>query len=220
MDWFKDLFIDEAKAALDSKNNSGGDGGFVVSEDDTISEATQISNLKNLRIRCPNVDALGDGAFQYCIGLTAVDFPSVTSVGDHAFLDCTNLTSVDFPAATSIGNTAFRYCIGLTAVDFPAATSIGNYAFLDCTNLDTVILRNASSACQIIVNAFRKTKIMTADGMPTGEGFIYVTSSLYEDYIANLTERATAIVGDAAVAEQMVRAIFRKIEDYPEICGS
>ena len=198
MDWFKDLFIDEAKAALDSKNNSGGDGGFVVSEDDTISEATQISNLKNLRIRCPNVDALGDGAFQYCIGLTAVDFPSVTSVGDHAFLDCTNLTSVDFPAATSIGD----------------------YAFQDCTNLDTVILRNASSACQIIVNAFRKTKIMTADGMPTGEGFIYVTSSLYEDYIANLTERATAIVGDAAVAEQMVRAIFRKIEDYPEICGS
>ena len=55
--------------------------------------------------------------------------------------------------------------------------------------------------------------------MPTGEGFIYVPSALFEDYVANFAMQIVYGFGlDEATAQYMARAVLRKIEDYPEIC--
>jgi hypothetical protein len=88
------------------------------------------------------------------------------------------------------------------------------------SSLSTLILRNAETVCGIVIDAIFNTNIVTEEGVPTGEGFVYVPSALYEDYVANFMIQITAGFGlDEATAEYMSRAVLRKIEDYPEICG-
>jgi hypothetical protein len=113
------------------------------------------------------------------------------------------------------------------SVDLPNATSIGEEAFSDCINLSSLILRNTESVCELNITAVVGTKIATAEGTLTGEGFIYVPTKFYEDYVALIAQQAAMLLvsqgmGEAeaqATAEYIARAILRKIEDYPEICG-
>jgi hypothetical protein len=198
---------------------SGGSGGVVVCEKAVVTSTTSLGNLQGVRLRLPNATSIGDQAFYGCTALTSVDLPVATSIGVSAFYGCTALTSVDLPVATSIGACAFQGCTALTSVDLPAATSIGDLAFDGCTNLSAVILRNAETVCQIIATAALGTKIATAEGAPTGEGFVYVPTTLYEGYVELLAYQAAQLVGDAATAEYIARALLRKIEDYPDICG-
>ena len=62
--------------------------------------------------------SIGDGAFDYCSGLTSVTIPnSVTSIGGGAFDGCSGLTSVTIPnSVTSIENSAFYGCSSLKMV--------------------------------------------------------------------------------------------------------
>ncbi len=88
------------------------------------------------------VTSIGNSAFYYCTGLTAVSIPaSVTSIGNYAFNDCTSLATVTFASGSqlsSIGQDAF-YNSGLTSIAIPASvTSIGDYAFSVCRNLATI----------------------------------------------------------------------------------
>ena len=87
------------------------------------------------------VTSIGEGAFQFCTGLTSIDIPAtVTSIEDDAFSSCSGLTSITIPAGvTSIGNSAFYECTGLTSINIPASVnSIDNSAFADCTSLSDV----------------------------------------------------------------------------------
>ena len=62
--------------------------------------------------------SIGNGAFQYCSGLTSVEISSsVTSIGSFAFYGCSGLTSVTFGEGSrleSIASNAFYGCSGLT----------------------------------------------------------------------------------------------------------
>ena len=89
---------------------------------------------------------IGNGAFEYCSGLTSVTIPnSVTSIGYDAFYDCSGLTSVTIGnSVTSIGQYAFAGCSGLTSVTIPnSVTSIGQYAFAGCSGLTSVTIPNS-----------------------------------------------------------------------------
>ncbi len=180
-----------------------------------------------VNVDIPNATNIGDRAFHSCTSLTSVDLPNATNIGDYAFHSCTSLTSVDLPNATNIGDRAFNGCTSLASVDLPNATSIGESAFYGCANLSSLILRTTESVCQLIVTAALGTKIVTAEGVPTGEGFIYVPAKFYEDYVTLIAYQAAMLLvsqgmGEAeaqATADYIARAILRKIEDYPEICG-
>lgn len=124
-----------------------------------------------------------------------------------------------FPNATVVSEGAFEGMDSTTYIDLPKVTSIGDGAFWWCTALDTIILRNTETVCEFIVTAIVNTKILTADGMPTGEGFIYVPTKFYETYVANLVAQVMMLGHDEATATYLVTAVLRKIEDYPEICG-
>lgn len=220
----------------------GGGGGKLICELTTPKRGNTLNDMKSVSISYPNAESVGDDAFYNCGSLKSIDLPVATSVGEGAFNNCTALTSIDLPAATSIGlsafngcsalrsvnlpvaasigNAAFYGCTALTSVDLPAAESVDQGAFYGCTSLDTVILRKSDAICQFIISAFVNTKITTAEGMPTGEGFIYVHSALYENYVSLIVTQATAGFGlDEATATYIATAILRKIEDYPEICG-
>ncbi|MDY6229309.1 MAG: leucine-rich repeat domain-containing protein, partial [Prevotella sp.] len=94
-------------------------------------------------ITIPNsVTSIGEAAFDYCTGLTSVTIGnSVTSIGDGAFFGCTGLISITIPnSVTSIGDDAFGYCPGLTSITIPnSVTSIGDGAFRLCSGLTSVI---------------------------------------------------------------------------------
>lgn len=59
---------------------------------------------------------------------------SVTSIGDCAFAFCIGLTAITIPdCVTSIGYMAFDYCNGLTKITIPnSVKSIGQDAFINC----------------------------------------------------------------------------------------
>ena len=173
----------------------------------------------------PNVTTIGNEAFYSCDKLTTANFPLATTIGSSAFNSCTNLTTVDLPKATSIDDYAFYCCDGLTTVDFPFATTIGEQAFCNGvrgtnpTALKTLILRS-ETLCDMHISAVVDTKIISIQGMPTGEGFIYVPNALYESYIADfipkIVEFATAngVPMDESTATYLATMILRKIEDY------
>lgn len=163
----------------------------------------------------PKVTEIGNAAFKQCYLLSEINFPNVVNIGANAFETCHSLTNVCFPSAKIIGASAFRGFVeaansmNLEKVDLPVATAIDNSAFAQCDNLTALILRNEVEVCEIDITAFADTKIDAV------QGFIYIHNSMYEayrEYYASFLESAFGVPG-------IFDMLFRKIEDYPEICG-
>ena len=138
------------------------------------------SNITTLNIP-PSVKTIGDGAFEYCHGLTDVVIPnsvtsmgydvfswssvtsvtlstSLTSIRDGSFRDCNELTEANIPEGVKyIGNSAFYECNSLTDLSLPTTLdTIDAYAFNRC-----VALRNLNipaSVTWIGTNAFKYCK--------------------------------------------------------------
>lgn len=200
--------IAELKAILNSKASGGNIDALIDRSIESVrSDVTTIgyyafascANLVNINF--PNAVTISGYGFQNCTSLKDAFLPKVQGLNGYAFFGCTMLENVDLPSVKSIGNYAFRKCAALKKIDLNQTYNINVYAFYECTNLETIILRKTDKICTLAgVNVLQYTKI--ADG----EGYIYVPSSLYDDYV-NGTNWAT------------YKAQFRKIEDYPEICG-
>jgi hypothetical protein len=76
------------------------------------------------------------------------------------------------------------------------------------TSLTTLILRTTETVCVCETSAFAATPIFR------GEGHFYVPTVMYEYYRAGYEAPINAAMGAGAFD-----FLFRKIEDYPEICG-
>lgn len=201
------------------------------------------SNLKTVNVHGDNILTVYEHAFANCQSLETASLGDISDVPVGCFQDCENLISVSLTRLDvggnvcnihKIDNYAFDNCVKLTEIKgdgtadaigcenvYPCAFTgcsslkkihfygcehIYNEAFSGCTNLTTLILRG-NSICEIALNAFINTPMLT------GEGHIYISSSMYESY-------RTAY--EAVINELMpgfFDILFRKIEDYPEICG-
>ena len=89
----------------------------------STAEAAAVSDLGEVFESNPNINSfnelqyftglksIGDGAFQYCTGLTSINIPnSVTSIGYSAFFYCNSLTDIVIPnSVVTIGRGAFEY---------------------------------------------------------------------------------------------------------------
>ena len=114
-----------------------------------------------------SVLSIGEGAFEYCCGLTSLTIPnSVVSIGSSAFDGCRGLTSVTIPnSVASIGGAAFYRCSGLTSVTIPnSVTSIRDNAFEDCSCLTSVNIPN--SVTSIGYSAFSGCSRLTSATIP------------------------------------------------------
>ena len=113
---------------------------------------------------------IGDGAFYWCTGLTALDLGSgVQTIGQEAFYNCEGLTgTLAIPnSVTSIGRRAFAYCEGLTGklVIPSSVTSIGVGAFKGIGSFDYIsvdednIVYDSRGGCNAIMETATSTLI-------------------------------------------------------------
>lgn len=186
--------------------------------------------------------------FQDSPNIYAIDFPKVGDIGGGAFKNCGNLRSVNLPKAHTIRTQAFNGCTALTELHLPNCEAIFSSAFGDCESLKTVSITH-DNLLQISLGAFiscsslEKVDLRSAPSLPVEEkaffncvslktiicrdtekvmvapysaisgtpiadfadgAYIYIPASMWDAY--------TAVYGETMV-------FFRKIEDYPEICG-
>lgn len=194
--------------------------------DDTITSVLpyQFYNCSDLiSVDLPSVTTIGIRAFSYCESLTSINLPLVTTapdtqifshcsnlqeislpnietLGNYSFQTCSSLTTVFLPKLTVLKERIFHNCAKLTILDFPLVTSIEALAFQNCLKLSHLILRS-ETVCSLAYNsAFQTTPI------ESGTGYIYVPSSLVDNY--------KAANNWSNFADQI-----RAIEDYPDICG-
>ena len=116
------ITVASGNPTYDSRNNCNA---IIEKKTNTLIAGCSTTTIPN------TVTAIGESAFEDCIGLTSITIPSsVTTIGDYAFDDCANLSSVIFSnGLVSIGDESFSGC-NLTSVTIPnSVTSIGEYAF-------------------------------------------------------------------------------------------
>lgn len=171
-------------------------------------------------VEMPNLITISDRAFAVCEQLKTAVFPKVESVCWNAFCDCTALENIGLPSAKVIGEIAFENCgklqniilpsvasveqgafircAALKKVDFGAVVNFGVGVFYQCDALEAVIFRTTEGVCLATPETLMDSPLMT------GTAHVYIHESMWGAY--------TAVYGDYMV-------LFRKIEDYPEICG-
>ena len=184
------ITVESGNSRYDSRDNCNS---IIETKTNTL-----IAGCKNSII--PNsVTSIGNGAFEYCSGLTELTLPnSVTSIGDGAFLGCRGLTKLTLPnSVTSIGNSAFCDCSGLTELTLPnSITSIGQTAFYGCSGLTELTLPN--SVWSIGYYAF------------------YGCSGLTELTLPN----SVTSIGDGAFGDCSGLSKITSLAEIPPVCGS
>lgn len=114
------------------------------------------SPVENLHLRGnvkPNI-VFANGGLK---NIQTVEFTDYCNeIADNTFQYCTGLTEIDFSNIRTIGRSAFADCTGLTAVDLSSIEEIGSFAFDGCTNLKSVKLGNKTTE---IPDCFSKTGI-------------------------------------------------------------
>lgn len=128
----------------------------------------------------PQVTAIGNEVFNYCLALTEVSLPKVTRVGAGSFYNCWRLKKVKLgniepvdnqlvisAAIESVGEGAFGGCKQLKSVDMSASSlqSLPRKLFFDCAYLEQVSL--PQSLTQMGDSVFACTRLASIN-VPSG----------------------------------------------------
>lgn len=158
-----------------------------------------------ININMPECEYIGTMCFKGCTSLSEINFSQVKIISTQAFEDCTNLTTMTLPNCIEIGYAAFQSCNNLISISLPVCYSINSSAFYSCTNLSYIelpkcekIYSSAFYGCQNLLSLylmnsqvvtllgsyqFNSTPIIGPTTSTSQQGYIYVPSSLYNDYI-------------------------------------
>lgn len=100
---------------------------------------TNLTSLVNILSNFPNLNKIGNEAFEGCTNLKYADIPStVLHFGSNVFARCSSLDGcyLDQSQITTLGLSTFLECSLLTTVTLPSTlTSIGNGSFVNCNSL-------------------------------------------------------------------------------------
>lgn len=140
------------------------------------------SYQKNLRtVNLPNCTLLDNGSFYGCENLSNIYFPKLKQIYNNCFRNCKSLTEfiTNSNFDSRLDQSTFEGCNNLVKADFYHINNLGisSYA-LACNNLVTLIIRNEDFVPT--GNGYMFGGASTK--MNTGEGKIYVPSSMVESY--------------------------------------
>lgn len=204
----QDSLISQIQSAVDNLPDAGSGGtggGDTALADSVISGNIETYESNTLTLVHPY-------AFAYCMRLSSVNLPSVRTIAEYAFYKCSYMETLHIPQCLYIEPGAFDNCFALRRVDLLVAKAIYENAFYMCGNLNALILRNTESICYIDPDSLCNSNIIDAEYAATGTGFVYVPTSMYEAYRDEI-----GYMFDEYGGEGTFEAVFRKIEDYPEI---
>jgi hypothetical protein len=133
--WFKDLFIDEAKAVLSC--NSGGSGSGTIPTEPYVEYTMDVDgNIIGVAlfgfIEIPrSVCAIGNYAFDSRVDIRGVNIPdTVTEIRGNAFSNCSGLYEVYLPRSIRyIEREAFKNCRGIKRIHVYRGTVCHKTAF-------------------------------------------------------------------------------------------
>lgn len=155
------------------KANTNIDGYLKISSLVKEIKTSAFYNCKNLKgVDFNNVEIIGDGAFESCIGLENVEIKdNVTKIGNSAFSECTNLKSVSLGNGITKIDGLFYGCSSLSSISLPSSiTRIEGYSFAECRNLANIILNDGLKS--IGDGAFQGCSISTIT-IPSTVKYIY-----------------------------------------------
>lgn len=187
---------------------------FIDNQCDSFGHSALRNCTKLTTVDAPNAKNVADYAFYQCTALTDLSLPSAISIGQQVLYGCNKIKSLDFPSVTTLSQNALREAQYVETVDFPKLTSIPAQAFYGCRGLKALILRSETMVplenTSAFTTCYRILGTKNAGFNPNGEkiGFIYVPSSLLEEY-----RNAENWSSNNLVTQ------LRAIEDYPDICG-
>lgn len=210
--YLKDLFINEAKPALQRHSGGGGapdtrlkdfiEGTSMELVDDTITTVRTYgfhsSTLQ--KIDLPNCETVGKFGFTSS-KITSLNLPNCTTVGDNGVSSCSSLTSLNLPNCTSIGDSGLSGCSSLTSLVLPNCESIGESSFASCSKLKTLELPKVKTikvrcfyGCKALTTLIIRTEGQVATvgassgytwsstPIASGTGYIYVPDDLVDAY--------------------------------------
>lgn len=127
----------------------------------------------------PNATSVGDGAFNGCTALNTLKLPNLTGiVASNAFVNVAAPILV-FPKLAAYPNMNAINSVKASTIDLGLAIgNINSYMFNNDSNLKTLILRKATLAPLININAFNNTPFASGKA----GGTLYVPSALISSY--------------------------------------
>lgn len=125
-------------------------------------------------VEATNVTSIGAHAFEFCDGLTSVNFGDVDTIGKYAFNGCASLKAIDLSRLTIIEDCAFNGCRTLEMVDLSLAESIGTQAFMYCDSMSGEL--SLPVASQIGIGAFAYCSATTSLDAPN---VLYIDQSAF-----------------------------------------
>lgn len=155
-------------------------------------------------VNVPNITSIGNSAFCECEMLSSIVIPLATSLDNYAFADCSTLEHIYGPSVVTIGGSVFIGCSLLETAIFPNVTTVGQQSFMNCSALTLVDLRSVESitagrgffvGCENLSTLIlgNTEQVVTVSGglslnttpIGSGSGYIYVPSTLIDDYKAS-----------------------------------
>ena len=99
----------------------------------------------------PNVDYIGDRAFEMCTSLEAIHLSNTMSyLGKSVFNQCASLTSISIPEGiTTLQQDTFNYCTKLQSISFPITLSTLYGSFYGCTALNRIDIKDFDAWCNL-----------------------------------------------------------------------
>lgn len=151
-------------------------------------------------VNLTNCQTIEQHAFENCSQLTKINLPKCTSINDSAFANCVNLVDVSIPLlgtlkgfintgirslyapeCSIIRSNAIADCAQLTTLVLPKLKEVtfAETVFRGCTNLQSIYLYG--SEC-VSLNVLVNTNVFSTTKIGTGQGYVYVPSSLLSTY--------------------------------------
>lgn len=95
----------------------------VTMDGDSFNGCTSLATIE-----FPVLKSVGSGVFTNAIFATA-DMPELETIGNYAFQGCASMTSANIPKATSIGTRSFNNCTGIEEVTFGPLETVASDSF-------------------------------------------------------------------------------------------